>query len=64
LSTGKVLLWCGSVLAHTFNPRTLCKQKLNKVSHRLRGRARNQQTGSKNRKTQERERRVFELKGI
>ena len=50
------LLSCSSALAHTFNPRAVCKQELNKVNDRSRGRASNQLTGSEHKKTQERER--------
>jgi hypothetical protein len=58
------LLRCGSVLAHPFNPRASCKLELNKVNNRTRVEASRQLTGIEHKKTQDGERRVFELKAI
>ena len=57
-----VVVWLSP--SHIFNLRAFCTQELNKVIDGSRGRTSNQLTGSEHKKTQERERRVFELKGI
>jgi hypothetical protein len=56
---------CGfSDLAHTLHPRAFCEQEIDKLNNRTRGRARTQLTESDHKKSQERESRVSELKGI